>query len=254
MYTAPEQMLKASEAFIEHVLRLLDISERSKAPSHLMAQWTSGELLLSQTCGYPLMTRLRNQVKVVATPVYDLPGCEDTLHCSYVAVNVEDTRTTLEAFRGAHVVINALDSNSGMNLLRNLVAPLAHKGRFFGEVKVSGAHLSSLELLSHGKTELAAIDCVTWAYMKRYTPERLSRVRVLQRTELTPALPIITAVSRNADETEQIRAALNAVLQEQPDIAQTLSIKRFEAASFDSYDVVLKQRDSAIAAGYPIVA
>jgi ABC-type phosphate/phosphonate transport system substrate-binding protein len=254
MYVVPEAVREASQTFIGHILDHLDIQGRDEAPVDLMAQWSSPGLLFSQSCGYPLMTRLRDKVQVIAAPCYDLEGCEGFQHCSFIVVHADDERDMLDAFRGARVVINALDSNSGMNLLRLAVAPLAEKGRFFGEVKASGAHVESLALIGRGETELTAIDCVTWGYLERYMPEALVRTRILTRTALTPALPIITAASRSREEVQRILRVLNEVLQEQPALAGTLAIQSFMPASFEDYQVVLAQRDQAVAAGYPIIA
>ncbi|WP_312602375.1 phosphate/phosphite/phosphonate ABC transporter substrate-binding protein [Pseudomonas luteola] len=254
MYVTPEPVREAGQIFIERVLAHLGIQQCEEAPADLMAQWSSPSLLLSQSCGYPVMTRLRDKVQIVATPCYELSGCEGAQHRSFIVVHADDERSTLEAFRGARVVINALDSNSGMNLLRVTVAPMAEKGRFFGEVKASGAHVTSLELLSRGETELTAIDCVTWGYLERYAPDTLARTRVLARTELTPALPIITAASRSLEEVQQMQHVLNEILQEQPALAETLAIRSFVPASLDDYRVILAQRDRAMAAGYPIIA
>ena len=37
--------------------------------------WLDPGLVLSQTCGWPYATRLHGMVRLVATPVYDVPGC-----------------------------------------------------------------------------------------------------------------------------------------------------------------------------------
>jgi hypothetical protein len=44
-------------------------------------------------------------------------------------------------------VINSEDSNSGMNLLRQRLAPLQRDGQFFAKVGISGAHRESLRWL-----------------------------------------------------------------------------------------------------------
>ncbi|TWI55609.1 ABC-type phosphate/phosphonate transport system substrate-binding protein [Pseudomonas duriflava] len=254
MYTEPACIREASEAFIDAVFERLGIAGQQLPPDDLYAQWTDPDLLFSQSCGYPVMTRLQERVQVVATPCYALPGCQGNQHSSFIVVRADDVRATLADFRGSKIVLNALDSNSGMNLLRQEVAPLAERGRFFGEVKVSEAHVNSLVLISQGDAELSAIDAVTWGYLERYAPERLKDVRCLQQTALTPALPIITALHRSAEECEQVLAALNAVLQERPQLAETLAITGFVPASLEDYHSILQAKHNAVAAGYPIVA
>ena len=38
--------------------------------------WLRPDLMFAQTCGYPYVRHLRGKVQLVATPVYDLPGCD----------------------------------------------------------------------------------------------------------------------------------------------------------------------------------
>lgn len=49
--------------------------------------WTRGDLLLSQTCGYPLTHELSGKVSLVATPCYSVPECQGTDYCSIVVVH-----------------------------------------------------------------------------------------------------------------------------------------------------------------------
>ena len=51
-----------------------------------------------------------------------------------------DPRRSLEAFRGGVAALNAWDSNSGMNLFRAAIAPLAGGTPFFGAVVATGSH------------------------------------------------------------------------------------------------------------------
>src|SRR5688572_3435889 len=44
-------------------------------------------LVLAQTCGYPLMTALRDRVRLVAAPVYALPDYEGSNHRSFIVVH-----------------------------------------------------------------------------------------------------------------------------------------------------------------------
>ena len=41
--------------------------------------WLDPGLVLSQTCGWPYSTRLLDKVRIVATPVYEVEGCEGPL-------------------------------------------------------------------------------------------------------------------------------------------------------------------------------
>src|SRR5690606_22386345 len=68
----------------------------------LLAHWQQPNLILSQTCGYPLRTQLP-EVQVVGCFHYRVPGCEGINYCSFLVVRDEDKHRTLADFRGRRV-------------------------------------------------------------------------------------------------------------------------------------------------------
>jgi hypothetical protein len=93
--------------------------------------WRHPSLLLVQSCGYPLVTSLRNALKVAATPRYGAPGCQGSSYRSAIVVSTKSIAATLDDLRGRRCAANDPTLNSGMNLLRALIAPLAGGQRFF---------------------------------------------------------------------------------------------------------------------------
>ena len=175
MYDLPE-IRAANEglwAAIAAQLRQAGVSAPASLcrPQALARHWSDPALLLSQSCGYPLL-RLPPHVQVVATPRYRAEGCEGAAYRSALIVRVDDPAATLGDLRDRRCAINGTDSNSGMNLLRAAVAPWARGGRFFGRVEVSGSHLESLARVGDGRADIAAIDCVTLVS----SPHRVVRV------------------------------------------------------------------------------
>lgn len=115
----------------------------------LLAHWQQPNLILSQTCGYPLMTQLP-EVQVVGCFQYRVPGCEGINYCSFLVVRDEDKHRTLADFRGRRVVCNAPDSQSGYNALRKRV-PSRALNAWFSEVIFSGSHRQSLIEVKRGE-------------------------------------------------------------------------------------------------------
>jgi hypothetical protein len=93
--------------------------------------WRSPDLLLSQTCGYPLLRQFTAHLKLLATPVYGAAGCDGPNYRSLILVGADSEARTLEDLRGGICAVNDWDSQSGMNVLRHTIAPLAREGRFF---------------------------------------------------------------------------------------------------------------------------
>ncbi|MBC7682504.1 MAG: PhnD/SsuA/transferrin family substrate-binding protein, partial [Ferruginibacter sp.] len=139
-------------------------------PADLLAHWLDPELLLSQTCGYPLTHALAGRVQLVGAFRYSAPGCDGLRYRSQLVCRSADAGLPLAGFRGRTVAYNSEDSQSGYNSLRALVAPLARNGTFFGHAVVTGSHRASVETLRSGQVDLAAIDCVTLALLRRDHP------------------------------------------------------------------------------------
>ncbi|WP_333849245.1 phosphate/phosphite/phosphonate ABC transporter substrate-binding protein [Leclercia sp.] len=216
----------------------------------LLAHWRHPGLVLSQTCGFPLVTQLPD-VQVVGCFHYTAPGCEGRNYRSLLVVRAQDSDNTLADFRGRRVVCNAPDSQSGYNVLLKMVAPLAEQGRFFSGVTFSGSHRQSLIDLRRGEGDIAAIDCVTWALLQRHEPELLSGLVVIDRSPLAPGLPLITAASTSPETLQAIRAALKVLVSapQYREICSALFIGGFSEATRQSYQVLLDWRQEAAEAG-----
>jgi ABC-type phosphate/phosphonate transport system substrate-binding protein len=135
--------------------------------------------------------------------------------------------------------------------LRHQIAPLQRDGRFFGRISATGGHRNSLRWLKEGRGDLAAIDSVTHDYLARDSSEELAGLRILARSAISPCLPYITALGVNAEQAEQIRAAMNQALLDLPEVAQVLAIGEVLSASAADYQVLLDYERQARDAGLP---
>ncbi len=250
MYVAPHEVQEANERWIERIVEKLGVRRGSARDLELMQLWLSPQLLFTQTCGYPLMTLLRGQVKLIGRPRYEFEHASGGTHCSLLLSHEREGRRTLEDFYDSRGVINDEGSNSGMNLLRHSLAPLHQDGRFFDSVGQSGAHRESLRWLREDLADLAAVDSVTFAYLARFAPHEVAGLRVVARSALSPCLPYITHAETSVEAIEGIRAAMNQALQELPDVAATLGLSEVLPACEADYQVLLDYRDEAQALGF----
>jgi ABC-type phosphate/phosphonate transport system substrate-binding protein len=250
MYVAPEPIRAANERWIARILEQLGHTRLSADGLSLPELWLSPDLLLTQTCGYPLMTALRGQVRLVGRPRYELPDASAGNHCSLILSRADDPRQTLAQLRDSRGVINSEDSNSGMNLFRQRLAPLHQHGQFFASVGISGGHRESLRWLREHRADLAAIDSVTYAYLAQHAPHEVSALRVIARSALSPTLPFITVASATDEQIETLRHVMNQTLRELPDVAKTLGLPEILPASTRDYQILLDYQKEAEAAGY----
>jgi ABC-type phosphate/phosphonate transport system substrate-binding protein len=220
------------------------------------AQWRRPDLLVSQTCGFPLMHDLQGQLEVLATPVYDVEGCRGTSYSSVIVVRADGGVSRLEDLEGATAAYNAADSLSGHLALKCVVAPLGRNGRFFGQLVHSGSHRASMQLVCERKADVAAIDCVSYALARRHRPELAAGLAVIARGPSAPALPYVTAAGRPADEIARLKHALAAAAAD-PALAgarQALFIAGLEFLAPDAYQRVLDLEAECHALGYATLA
>jgi ABC-type phosphate/phosphonate transport system substrate-binding protein len=218
--------------------------------------WRDPKLIFGQTCGYPYIKHLRGRAALLATPIYAFPGCEGPSHRSIIIANKKRTRRTLADFAGARAAINGRDSNSGMNLFRAAIAPLAQGRPFFSEVIVTGSHQASLAALSAGAADIAAIDCVSLALLRQGRPELSDNVEAVADSPPTPALPFIISADLAKSHLGAVRAALLATL-EDPALAEarrTIGLIGAEILGDADYARVAQLERDAVAAGYPTLA
>lgn len=227
----------------------------SRAPEN-SAFWREKNLLLSQTCGYPLLKEYGADLQLVATPHYAARGCQGALYTSHVIVACDSAAGGLADLRGSRCAINNWGSQSGMNALRHAVATLAVGDRFFSQVLVSGGHHHSIAMVAAGDADVAAIDCVTYGLIEGHFPEQLAKVRILTQTTAAPALPYVTAASQPADLVERLCEGLAEAIAS-PDLAavrEALLIEDFSQVPLADYQVMLDMEAEAAAAGYEILA
>jgi ABC-type phosphate/phosphonate transport system substrate-binding protein len=168
----------------------------------------------------------------------------------------EHAGLSLEDFRGLRVAFNAPDSQSGYNALRAQVAPIARGGRFFASALHTGGHRESVAAVQAGQADLAAIDCVTYDALQRYTPQATDGLQVIGTSQAYPGLPLVSALATSAVELALLQHALRAVV-ESPAAARTLEalgIVGFETPGIGVYQRCVDMRQSAQSLGYPALA
>ena len=219
--------------------------------------WRDPNLLLAQACEYPLSVGLAGEVQLVATPLYTADGCFGPLYRSAIVVWRHEPVHRLSEMRGRRCAVNELSSNSGMNLLRAAIAPLAgNSASFFESVTVSGSHRRSLQMIVDGDADLAAVDCVTWAHLQRLTPSLTRDLRVLAWTEASPSLPLVTAAATDASTLHALRLALagamNDPLLNSP--CERLFLAGFDFSPDPSFTRVRELAEQAARLCYPQIA
>ena len=261
MYDLPE-VTSAIDSFWAAMARALEREGVTDVPAGLERemglndQWRSPELLLSQTCGYPLMHEFAGRLSVVATPVFDVPGCDGPNYSSLILVRRDDAARQLSDLHGRTAAITHTASQSGYAALRAAVAPLAEDGSFFGQVVESGGHPNNLAMVAKGEADVCAADCVTYALLARHRPEAVEALREIGRTPSAPGLPFVTRPDAGEELLERLRTALFAALWDPglKSAREALFLAGAEVLPEGAYQRILDLEQDAERRGYAKVA
>lgn len=219
----------------------------------LMDHWRDPSMRLSQTCGYPYKLGLERDWRLVATPVYDVARCDGPRYRNIVLVRCDDEAQDLADLRGRRVAFNSEDSHSGYNSLRWMIAPLAERGRFFGDAVQSGGHLASIKALAAGAVDCCSVDCVTFALIVKHSITPTGVLRVLAEGPLVPGLPFVAPRSMLEEEVRALRAALiqAAARPELAELNASLLLAGFADLPESGYAAIAEMDAEAVAKGYP---
>ena len=176
-------------------------------PTHLSRgdvheQWQRDDMLLSQTCAYPLVTELPASTVVVGTPTFAVDYNDGGHYASVLLVASTDKRTELAQFARSILAYNGPDSQSGFNALKSLLVEqqlITDEAPIFFEDSVrTGSHRASIAAVATGRAHICAIDPVSWAMAQRYD-QHCKQVKILSPTAFAPALPLVTSAAAIPD-------------------------------------------------------
>jgi ABC-type phosphate/phosphonate transport system substrate-binding protein len=147
------------------------------------AHWLHPQLLLSQSCGWPVVDRLAGRVAIVGAFTYRGVSDADARYRSVLVTRAGDT-SSLDHPR---VAVNSFDSLSGWISL--LAAIPRHR---ISAVVLTGAHVHSAAAVFDGRADLACIDGVTWTLLGRFRPDAVAGLVPIGHGPLIPCLPLVT--------------------------------------------------------------
>ena len=155
--------------------------------------WTDPACVASHACGWPVATMLRSTVAVAGAFALALPEAEGH---RYRSVFVARRPGSLASFVGSETTVaaNSEDSLSGWVSLR---AATVGVGRPWpGPIRWTGAHLHSVRAVRAGEADLASIDELTWAHLRRLEPVVIDGLHVVGRGPWIPSPAIVTRDDR----------------------------------------------------------
>ena len=212
-----------------------------------------GDSYFTQVCGYPLQTIYIGQAVLLGAPVYTAAHCMGATHAGVFVVRRDSRFQSLADLKGSAFVYNSRHSNSGMNLPRRALAPLAAGQAYFSSIEETHSQPGNIERVALGKTDATCVDCVTYAFFCRHRPELGALTRVLAVTPPSPSIPFVTSTQTPDDQQAALRAALRNVAHhpEWADARAGLMIEDIVPIEPSSYAIQLHYEREAETWGYP---
>lgn len=228
MYDRPETAA-ANDTLWSHIARHLPGApaklDRTASPD---AAWTDPALVLSQTCGLPFSTWVRDHATYVASPDFRLPDTPAGHYHSVIITRAGDDRPIAELLN-ARPIANDAQSQSGYAALWRFA--LSQNAQL-APLVLSGAHAHSARAVAEDHADIAAIDANSWRFISRWD-SWASRLTVVARTSATPAMPYICGP---AQDPEQLRNVLQKAIAALSDTEKdTLGLYGITMLSPDAY-------------------
>ena len=206
-----------------------------------MPLWTSPELVVGQTCGWPYVNRLRDTAVPFARFDYGLDGCPAGLYQAYYIGRNETDAEFIEKAAGharvKSVAINSDDSQSGFHVFAEISGMPAAETIPSDKRVVSGSHRESIRLVANDRAQIAAIDAVAFELSRRHDPETVAGVCVLGKSQPKPGLPLITSPQYASKTNDLYEAVKRAVEKLDTATRETLMIRDVLPASDEDYAV-----------------
>ncbi len=215
-----------------------DALERDTGDDEL---WRNPGLVLSQSCGLPLINGLDRTVSVVGTPAYDIE-CGAGCYYSVIVVHNHSSLESISDCVGKRLAFNGPNSQSGFGALAYHLRDMSNNDPVFSQKTVSGSHRQSLRLVAAGKADIASIDAVSWQLASRHEPAA-SSLRVLAHTEPTPGLPMICAKHAGWSIDRMHLAIVEAMAALDADTSHSLLLTGFAQTELSDYAVVAQRME-----------
>lgn len=189
------------------------------------------DLLLGQTCGWPLVKDLADVVHVVGTFDVEVDSADDGTYRSVLISNVAAPLGEILHRSDLRVGVNSCDSLSGWI---SLLSVAKAEGVELGDVEWTGAHSASIGAVRDGRCQLAAIDAITFAHLGG------AGVSIVGQGPRIPCLPLVSSRSTPDAMVDELRGALVASAKD-PAMAETcavLKIRGFLERDLSDYETV----------------
>jgi ABC-type phosphate/phosphonate transport system substrate-binding protein len=261
MYNAGPRATAAWRVLFEHVFADAGVNVRfieHGFPQPIDTLWREPQLCGAFMCGWPFV-RADRAMQPIAAPVPMPPRYAGLpRYCSEFLVREESGWTSIEQTFGHRIGWMALDSQSGFNAPRALLATHVSSARraLYGESR--GPYVTpakTLAALDGHEVDVIALDGFYLDLVRHYDPQMLAGTRTVATTSWTPIPLVIAAPGVDAHAVARLRARLvtiHGVAAYRPLLDDVLLV-RFVKPDTRSYAALEAMADFAVERGYDAI-
>lgn len=205
-----------------------DLPPLAAWPGDPHADWVDPDLVVSQACGWPLVTWLAGIVRPVGTFRFRTPTWSGD-HYRSVVIGREPVSPDADAV----AAVNSLDSLSGWVSLVDWATAPGGERRWPGRTLLTGSHQASVLAVRGGEADVASIDAVTAVHLER--AGLLDGLVVIGAGPLVPCLPLVCRADRDDAWVGRLRAALTGAAERTSPANAALMITGFSPLDAQAY-------------------
>jgi len=171
----------------------------------LATAWRSPELLLGQTCGWPLVDQLADTVEVIGSFDVHAPFAANGRYRSVLVAAKPLSIAEWRAEPATVVAINGFDSLSGWVSLQWAWGGAPER------TMETGAHVQSMRAVAEGRAHLASIDALSFEFLAEVEPATVGHLHIIGHGPIVPSLPLVMSKAL-ASRRDEVRSALSAAM------------------------------------------
>lgn len=229
------------------------------APQPLEELWARADLGCVFMCGFPIALQMADIVPVAAPIPAALWAVGRALYRSDLIVRADSPfRVLADTFEGT-VGWTVEHSHSGFNALRHHLLPYRRDGRAAVFAHSVGNLVTARKILDSvidGSIDMGPLDGYWHLLIRRYLPELVAKIRVIDSTEPAPIPAFVAGSATPPEIIGRLRSAFAAASAQAwfPPLAEALCLEGFEAVEQASFAKTLRWARDAEAVGYPVPA
>lgn len=160
---------------------------------------------------------------------------------SFIIVRADAGIVRLEDLRGrSFAYVDPLSLTGRAWVVSRLAQDHIRDRDFFRTIAYSGSHDRSIEMVADGTVDGACVDSLVFQGLATLAPERMSSLRVIDRSPPFPSPPLVASPHMPHSESDRLAAVLTSIhrLPEGTQILQDLGLERLDPPDPAAYDEV----------------